>query len=452
MKSSLWQRFRRVSLVFLVVLFVVGPYFPFLGSTIVNASTTSLLEPRSIQMSDSGASNNATIVSGIGSGTSVTYKVSFYNPDSFNSLVINFCDNSPIIGDTCLDTTTFPGETSPGNMSVSGATITPISTTCGSGNEVGGTGWSSSTPNAYTVELTSGGSNTICGAGTQVFSISGITNPDVIESFYARIYTYAADSPSTDGYTGPVGSAVGTYTDYGGIAMSTTQVITITARVEEILEFCVSGDAQNSTVNPSAGDPWSPGDCSSTQASISPAITLGTDVGSEIVLTPEQVWTGEDYFQLSTNATNGATIYMHSSNSCGGLSADGGSHCPIEAAGDYSGNSGETSAYDFNTAATDDVALFGVRLGDSSDGTDGSANGVGSLTDVSTYNDGNSTDYGLDDSATTGVTGTYGNEIASTTSSCYLLNDSIVFAATSSLSTPAGIYSTNISLIATGNF
>jgi hypothetical protein len=438
-----------------VSFFVVGPYFPFLGSTIVNATTSYLLEPRSIQMSDSGASGNATITTGVGSGTNATYKVSIANINSFQSLVINFCDNSPIVGDTCLNTTGYPGETSPGNMSVSGATVAAISTTCGSGNEVGGTGWSVTEPNAYTVELTSDGSHSICSGSvgtpqTQVFSISGITNPDVIESFYGRLYTYAATSPT--GYTSPIGSGVGTYLDYGGIALSTTQVITITAKVEEILEFCVSGDAQNVTVNPAAGNPWSPGDCSSTQASISPAVSLGTTVGSNVILTPEHVWTGEDYFQLSTNATNGAVLYMHSSNTCGGLSANGGTDsCPIQAAGDYSGNSGQTSAYNFTTAANNDIALFGMQLGTSSDGSVGSANGIGSLTNLAPYN-GSSSNYGLDDAATTGVTGAYGNEIASTNSSCYLVNDSVLFAATSSLATPAGIYSTNISLIATGNF
>ena len=417
-------------------------------------------------MSDSGASGNATIATGVGSGTNVTYKVSIANINSFQSIIINFCDNSPIVGDTCLNTTEYPGETSPGNMNVTGsnssfpasASVTPISTTCGNGHEVGGTGWTATALNAYTVELTSDGSHAICAGSvgspqTQVFSISGITNPDVVEPFYGRIYTYTDDSPATDGYTGPIGSAVGTYLDYGGIALATTQVISITARVEEILEFCVSGDAQNSTVNPAAGNPWSPGDCSSTQASISPALTLGTTVGDTVVLTPEHVWTGEDYFQLSTNAGNGAVIYMHSSNTCGGLSADGGTdNCPIQAAGDYSGNSGETSAYNFTTAANNDAALFGMQLGSSSDGTDGSANGVGSLSDVTTYNTGNNAFYGMDDSATTGVTGTYGNEIASTTGACYLVNDYLIFAATSSLSTPAGIYSTNISLVATGSF
>lgn len=409
-------------------------------------------------MSDSGASANATIPTGVGSGTNVTYKVTVSNINAFSSMIINFCDNSPIVGDTCLNTTQFPGETSPGAMSVTGATITAISTTCGNGHQVGGTGWTITEPNAYTVKLTSDGSHAICAGSvgspqTQVFTLNGITNPDLVEAFYGRIYSYVDTNPTTDGYTSPVGANVGTYLDYGGIALTTTQIIAITARVEEILEFCVSGDAQNTTVNPSAGNPWSPGDCSSSQASISPALTLGSQVGNNVILTPEQVWTGEDYFQLSTNATNGAVIYMHNSNSCGGLSVNGGTDgCPIQATGDYSGNSGETSAYNFTTGASNDIALYGMQLGTYSLGSVGSANGLGSLTDVATYHDGNANDYGMDASATTGVTGTYGNKIAGTTTSCYLVNDSMVFAATSSLATPAGIYTTNVSLIATGNF
>lgn len=455
---SIWRRYQRMIYVFAVALLIIWTYVPIFTPQTADALTNQFLH-RSIQMSDSSPSNNSTITTGVGSGTGVTYKFTIENADAFNSLAINFCDNSPIIGDTCLNTTEFPGETSPGNMSVSSAALgtgaNAPTTTCsgGSGNTVGGTGWSLSTPNPYTVLLTSGGSNTICGGSvaspqTQTFVLTGITNPDLAESFYARIYTYSSNTPgsaSPTAYSSP--TTPGTYLDYGGVAMSTTTVITITAKVQESLSFCVTSAAYAT---------WTTtGDCSDPNvASHSPSATLGSVVGTNIVLTPEVKSTATDTFQLSTNATSGATINMHNSNTCGGLSTNGGvDSCPIQAVGDYVGTGGQTNTFDLNTADTDDVAMFGAQLGTATDGTaviSGLA-GTGSLTDLAPY-DGTGTLYGMNDTATTGVVGTYGNEIAYTTTPCYLLTDTISFGADSALTTPAGIYSANLSLIATGAF
>ena len=451
----LWRRYRRTLYVFIAFALVIATYVPIFTPQIALAATGALLEPRSIQMSDSSPSGNATITTGVGSGTNVDYKVTIGNTDAFSSLVINFCDNSPIIGDTCLNTTAYPSETSPGDMSVSAAAIGTSTnggaptTTCSNGNTVGGTGWTLSSPNSYTVVLSSSGSNPICAGGTQTFVLTGITNPDLAYSFYARIYTYASDSPTTatpTAYSSP--TTPGSYVDYGGIALATVTPITITAKVQESLSFCIASTAFAN---------WTPGDCSSTQiASNPPSLALGTNVNGNIILTPGTVFSADDYMQLSTNATNGATVYMHTGNTCGGLSVNGGTdNCPIQAVGDYSGNTGgQTGAYDLTTAAAANVALFGLQVQASTKGSDTTSglSGIGSLTPNTTYNDGTSTDYGMNDTATTGVAGTYGTVISSTTAPCYLVNQVIQFAADSALTTPAGIYTANLSLIATGNF
>lgn len=467
--EKIWQSYKRIVYVFIVGSLLVGAYVPLFSSGTASALTQNQLEPRSIQMSDSSPSNNATISTGVGSGTGVTYKFTISNIDPFNSLAINFCDNSPIIGDTCLLSSgtqngyAFTGQTSPGQMSVSSAALgtgaNAPTTTCsgGAGNTVGGTGWSLTHTNSYTIFLTSGGSNTVCGGtvgspATQTFTLTGITNPQLAYSYYARIYTYSSNAPTSatpTNYT--AANSPGTYVDYGGIALSTVTTITITAKVQESLSFCVTS-ATYAT--------WTTtGDCSDPNVSThSPSMTLGNVVGSNVILQPEQKATGTDTFQLSTNATNGATINMHSSNTCGGLSVNGGTDlCPISAIGDYEATGGgggtQTSTYDLNTADTADVAVFGMQLGTATTGTNhvSGLSGTGSLSDIAPYN-GSGTLYGMNDTSGTGVVGTYGNEVANTTAPCYLLTNTISFGATSALTTPAGIYTANISLIATGAF
>jgi hypothetical protein len=440
---------------------IIGTYIPIFSPAIAAAAPVQL-EPRSIQMSDSSPSGSS-ITTSPGDGTDVSYKVTITNANAFDSIVLDFCDNSPIIADTCLNTTAHPGETTPEGMSVAGAAlgsgtvngvnISPT-TTCTGGPTSPLANWVVSTPTTYTVELKdtsgAGGSHPICAASTQTFTITGITNPNVAESFYGRIYTYADDAASS--YTSS--SAPGTYVDYGGIALSTVALITITAKVQESLSFCVTAAAYST---------WTTtGDCTDPATTATgtgpPSLTIGTPEGSNVVLVPEQAATGTDTFQLSTNATGGAVIDMHSSNSCGGLSINGGADgCKIEAIGDDTGHNSTASQVgteDISAAATADLAIFGVQLGTFSDGTTvpGGLHGTGTLNDVAPYN-GTGTVYGLDDDPATGVASEYGNEIANTNSApCFLLTDTINFGATSALTTPAGIYSTNISLIATGTF
>src|SRR6185436_12235167 len=64
---------------------------------------------------------------------------------------------------------------------------------------------------------------------------NGFTNPSGTGSFYARIHTYT----TTGGATAHDEDAATGYGDYGGIALSTAAVISITARVQETLSFCV---------------------------------------------------------------------------------------------------------------------------------------------------------------------------------------------------------------------
>jgi hypothetical protein len=407
------------------------------------SAATFQLSTRSIQMSDS-ANSGTSITSGVGSGTAVTYRVTFNvlpGSSTTKSLIIDFCSEDPIISDVC---------TAPTGMATTGATVSPVS------GAVGASGWTIATPSPGQVKLASDGTtNSITAGSTQSFDIVSITNPSTVGTFYARMYTYPTNTFGT--YTGPTGVNADNHVDYGGIALSTTRVITITARVQETLTFCVT------TADPSL---WTTThDCSDTAVSSNPpAVTLGHFSGPTRVLDANTVDNNTPvYTQLSTNATSGAVINIRNSNlTCGGLSADGGTTCAIPAQNGGSG-AGPTAIAIGSTGG----AQFGLFVSNSS----ADVNGVGTLTADSTYhsdshcgatsvvfpvcpNTGGAGDYfySMDTTAGIGVTSTFGSTLAASSAPVYRLDTQYIFAATAALTTPAGIYTANMSMIATGTF
>ena len=260
----------------------------------------------------------------------------------------------------------------------------------------------------------------------------GVSKP--VGTFYGRMYTYADSTfgSTSTAYTSP--TVLGNYMDYGGIALSTNQIITITARVQEQLTFCVSGAAPATWTTTS--------DCSDAQAAVAPALILGHGAPTAI-LDNSATDTGTVYSQISTNALFGAAVAMRNSNTtCGGLSADGGVTCGIPAA-----NGGANTP----AAITPGTAAFGMSVTNGTLGT----GGIGTVTADANYNDGTATHYGMDTETVAdpgAVTGTFGDRVIYTNSPCYRINNAYTFAATASLTTPAGIYTANMDLIATGTF
>lgn len=391
-------------------------------------ASAALLDTRSIKISDASPSGTS-ITSGVGSGTGVTYRVTFTPSATAQSLIIDFCNNDPIINDTCTALTPSTALHATGVAGVSGT--------------AGGTGWTL-TANDGQVKLASDAAapHNIVGGVTQVFDITGMTNPSTVGTFFARVYTYANNTWGT--YSSPAGvGAVGNYVDYGGMALSTTNVITITARVQESLTFCVT------KANPSS---WTSHDCTDTAVSTNlPSLTIGHG-SATLVLEPNAVDTGTIYSQLSTNATHGAIIRIRNSNlTCAGLSADNGTTCAIPSIDATSGHStGVAGAIVAGTAAFGLYADDGVQ----------DVNGVGATAaDAAFHNAAHTpvtapTDvwYGMNNGVTNGVTGTFGAAVAASTGPTYRVNNTYIFAATSALTTPAGIYTANLSMIATGTF
>lgn len=365
----------------LLVATIVPSFAPALASAAV-------LTDRSVALSSSakGASG-------------VSYNFKFVQETDAPEVVIQFCTNSPLIGEFC---------DAPAGMVVTtanaGAGVTTIRSATGS-----------------TIKLTK------TAGSTEDITITGITNPSGAGTVYARILTYANTTDADVYNVTNAASAVGTAVDQGSVAFAITDSVSVSGAVLETLTFCVSGGELTST------------DCATGYSA--PVLTLGEDVGDGTkALNATNVSTGSIYTKLSTNAVKGAVVSLKSTAGvnqpgnvpCAGLALYGTGTCSIAAAG---------TTGSFIAGA----GKFGVRatLPTTNDGSDN--NGIIALEDE--YD---TSDYRLDASA---AIGTYGSPLFNT-SGGYANNRNVTltFGATAAPNTPAGKYSAAISLIATGTF
>lgn len=453
---------RRVAYLMMAALFVAAG-LPIVGN---NHASALQLASRSIQMSDASTSGNVNITSGVGSGVAVKYRVSFTSKVNANSIVIDFCKEDPIVNDTC---------TKPAGMTAASSTLTGVTGKVSAANNwsitpgAGQVKFANTTPASSADSMSQGGTQLAPVSQAQVFDVNLVTNPNLTActvgaitncTFYARIYTYANNTFGT--YVSATN--VGTYADYGGIAMSTSTVITITARVQESLTFCVT--AADPTTWLAAGS-GTANDCSASEvAAAPPSLILGHGSPTKI-LDNNQADTASIWSQLSTNATSGAVINLVNSNvTCGGLSADNGTTCAIPAVNGGSATPAAPNAIEANAG----TAAFGMFA---SQGAAATGGGIGTITPNAPYNTTGhqkqtvpadpDTWYGMD-TQTAQVNGntpaltpgnvktTFGSIVAATTAPTYHINNKYVFAATAALTTPAGIYTANLSMIATGTF
>ncbi len=223
------------------------------------------LGSRSISMSDTAnAANNA------------AYQVNFSTVTGgqvIGSVVIKFCGNSPIIGDSCSAPTGFNTNYATLSLNTVTGNITGLSidTTNSTSNKIILTRTAAAVANgAVSLTLGNGTSN-------------GITNPaNDNTSFYARILTYV----NTTGNDG--GNESANSTDAGGVALSTASQLNVTAKVQETLTFCVYTGA----------------DCTTGGT----AIALGD--GNGVLASTSTTYTGNAYYDLASNAFGGVSVKM----------------------------------------------------------------------------------------------------------------------------------------------
>lgn len=355
---------------------------------------------RSIEMSDSSAS-----------ATGVTYTVGFTpNGSSIQAIIVDFCSNDPIIGDSCTAPTGFSlGAT---------ASVSNQSSNISSYTTVGELG-----SNHSTLEL-SGTAGAVSGAVS--FDINSVTNPSAVGTFYARILTFDTKTDA-DSY-----SATGTNTglvDAGGIALSTVAQITVTSKVQEELTFCV-GTTSGAT------------SCASDTGS---DVTLGDDHG---VLSSSGPFVDKNTtYVVQTNATSGAAIRMKGGTLTSGsntITATGSTPATSSAGSSqfglctYEASGSTISTASYTTYNGTGTGTPGTTCQTQTSQTAGTASTGGAGTAKFGFN-------------TTATSSTYGDQLAQVSAGA-TATGVIAFLGNISVTQQAGIYTTTLTFIATGTY
>lgn len=349
-------------------------------------SMASQITNRSIQLSSSSVS-----------ASDVSYDIRFTTDSSAEALVIDFCSNSPLAGQTCVAPIGF-------------SAISALSSTSGFTDVTGS--------QSKVVVVGSMSAN-----DEVAIELTGITNPSQAGAMYARIVTYDTKTDALDYTSTDLGAG---YVDDGSVAISITPTIGVSGTVLESLTFCVSG----STITANCG------------STTTPVLELGEQTGDIVSLTPGVISQGVIYTQISTNAVDGAVIHLKSSaTGCGGLVRIGhGSSCDIK------------PALNTGLSDSDGTAKFGVKTAVATDTQGVNATGIFQPASGSIYNnDTFALNFVSDNSV--GVTGSFGDPLLDTGNApANNKNMALTFGVTVGNNTPAGTYTTNLSLIAIGKF
>ncbi len=377
--------YKQAGMLFAVAAIAVASFMPALVSA--DALTT-----RSIALS--------TATSG---ATGVSYTVAFTAAKAAGAFVVDFCSDTPLIGQTC---------TAPTGMDFSSATSTDT--------------LAAKTASRVTVTKTINASDNVS------VVIAGAKNPTSVGVFYARLLTFdTAGNAALYAPTTAPASLAGLQ-DSGSVALSTTNDVSVSGAVLETMTFCVSGEDGVTHLSPITSN------CGGTLTA--PTLKLGKDTNGVIALDSSAVYTGTIYTQISTNAVSGAVVNLKNSVACGGLHRDSAdaATCDVVAAGGTPSD---------NVVAGQ--AKFGVKTG-AADSTSDSTQ-AGTIQPGGVYD---STNYRMNyTGAGTGVTSTYGDPIFNTNSApANNKNMPLTFGASVSNNTPAGNYSASLSLVATGKF
>jgi hypothetical protein len=373
--------------------------FPSLmGATVHAFPVGSNVTSRSIKMSSSAQS-----------ATGVSYEISFNLGTAHSNLegiVVDFCAGSPIVGDaTCVKPTGFNIPASPTVTLQAGIT--------------GGTWVSGATAvnTNRTLKISDATGNNLAANATVTFTVAGITNTSTLGTFYARIVTYTDNSHADyTGYApGSEGSTVAR--DYGGIALSTANQLTITAKVQESLIFCVY--VTGATCAGGTGT----------------SVALGD--GNGVLSNYATNYTNTAKFGVASNAQGGVVVRLKGQNLCRVASP-----CADANTGNVINPSTTSGAMTCTAdSAVTSVEQFGLRV---------SVLGSG-VTATAPFNCA-ANNHGFDTNATNGVGSTYGATLASTTGPSDEVHSTVELMAKASTTTQAGIYTTTLGLIATGTY
>lgn len=418
-KLTLMNRLVAVALLLLVVL------LPLLN---IGQASASLLTERYIRM---GSSADGTLTD----GQDVTYRVGFKVGDdtqNIGGIVVDFCSNTPVIGDSCTAPTGFDVDAA--NLAITNITfITGFTVDAGN-----------STANKvvlnHATSINPGAAELIeFEFGTDGTGNDGIDNPENDNTtFFARIITYTT-AAGADAYTSTV---LGTSVDSGGIALSTAEKITVTAKVPEKLTFCVF------TIDGTPAD-----SCGTTTPVAGNAVTLGNNVG---VLNDIEEFVNKDAkYTVATNAlfnvairVKGGTLATSSNVAC----QTAPSNCGISAIGNAAVASAEgTEQFGFCTyesTATATLTPTAPYNGTCNTTVDNSGDPFNNTPDDAAVA---GTTFAFDNNTTDGTRSSYGDVMASKVPGTFSTGI-IAFLGNITTTTEPGIYTTALTFIATGTY
>jgi hypothetical protein len=184
------------------------------------------LPNRSVQLSSSRA------------GATATYQLGFDIPgaETLGSIQLQICANTPLIGDPCPP---------PAGFDISTATLSAQSGETGFSILPAGT-------NANTLVLSRAPAP--ASAGTVSYTLDGVINPSGTGSFYGRLQTFASNDAS------------GPENDQGGVALSISSAVNISATVPPFLLLCVGVIIPSFDCSTASGDYINFGNAQSTAA------------------------------------------------------------------------------------------------------------------------------------------------------------------------------------------
>lgn len=394
-----------VAAVVVAVVAVVGIIPSLVGNGVASAAEVT---SRSITMTSSAP------------GATANYTVQFTTATTGNiqGVVVDFCANDPLPGDTCStgSGTTLNGFTIGGSPSV----------TVNSG--LTGT-WATTNSTAHTLIYSNASGGSVSSGTAISLTINNVTNPTSNNSpaypatFYARILTYATSGAATSYTSTSIGSPV----DSGGDALSTVQSINITAKVFETLSFCVYT-----------------GSCGT-----APSLTLG-DTTTGALSSSNTYVNANAKFDLATNAGSGVSVVMRGTTLCNTVgaacqsgTASSNTITPIPVGSSPTAMNGSTGTEQFGVCVDKNSS---AALTIDSYYVDSLANCHGLTTGIlSTANT-----FGFDNA---NVTGASGSELVHSTGAVpSVTGGGFAFAANIAPTTEAGIYTTSLNMVATSTY
>lgn len=347
-----------------------------------------------------------------GAATATTsYNLSFRTMSTYTGqgVVVDFC-TSPILSSTCTAPTGFSVGAGTATFTTNSAPMNTLSWTASAGQV--------NTGRTFRITQATGVSFT---SATDVdITITNVQNPTTLGTFYARIYTYTTVA-GANGYTDTNPDAGAAHTDDGGVALSTANVVTVTAKVQETLLFCVFTSVSTTGVScPGTISGVVIGDANGVLSS-----TTTNYLSNTAGVTPFYAQLG-----LASNATSGVIVRAKSP-----ATLTSGANT-ITASGAGSGSCTADSA-----AAGTDQFGFNVTAG---------SGGTGAQTADAGYACG----AGSHSFDATNLVATYGDPVLSTAGpSTEPTSEALVqFMAKASTTTKSGIYTASFTFIATGTY